>query len=95
MPSLWAESFLEAKVRDSSKGRVFRIKFPLSYAATRVVVCRATAQWNPPPSVTADLSEGRLQLRSRCGLEKSALPSRLTDGVEQDKPNQRASFIAE
>jgi hypothetical protein len=41
---------IKAKAWGSSKGRVFRIKTPLLFAAARVVVCTATARWNPNPS---------------------------------------------
>jgi hypothetical protein len=66
-----------------SKGRIFRIKFPLICAAARVAVCIATAKWNPLPYAPAGRREGRLQHRSRCGLEKSAMPS-------LDRPCQQA-----
>jgi hypothetical protein len=38
---------------------------------------KAKAHWNPQPPVPADRREGRLQCRSRCGLKKSLIPSRL------------------
>jgi hypothetical protein len=60
---------------DSSKGRIFRIKATPARAAARVAVCNATTRWNPLPSVLSGRSEGHLQLRSRCGLEKSVMPS--------------------
>jgi len=43
--------------------------------AARVAVCAATDSWNLFPFVAAGCSEGRLQLRSRCVLEKSAVQS--------------------
>jgi hypothetical protein len=58
-------------------------KNPLLPAAARVVVCTATGQWNPQPSIPADRREGRLKLRSRCELEKSAMPSLLTGIANQ------------
>ena len=47
------------------------------YDAARVAICNATDSWNQQPRVPAGRSEGRLQLRSRCVLEKSAMPSLL------------------
>ncbi len=61
----------------SSKVRVFRIKSPSPCVGGRVAVCVAMALWYRLPSVAADFSEGRLHLRSRYGLEKSAVLSRL------------------
>jgi hypothetical protein len=65
------------EVWESSKGRIFRIKSPLLCDAARAAVCTATAHWYPLTSIPADRREGRLWRRSRCGLEKSAMPSRL------------------
>jgi hypothetical protein len=50
-------------------------KIPMPGVAARFLVCTAMPQCSPHPSVRADRREGRLQLRSRCGLEKSAVPS--------------------
>jgi hypothetical protein len=46
IPSRLTVSLWEAKVWDSSKGRIFRIKIPLPRVAARFVVCIATGQWN-------------------------------------------------
>ena len=63
--------------RGSSKRRIFRIKTTPHSTAARVAVCIAPAQWNPLVSSPAHRSEGRLQRRSRCGLERNAMPSLL------------------
>jgi hypothetical protein len=47
-----------AKVWGSSKGRIFRIKFPLSCVAARVAVCTAAASWYPLKHITADQQQG-------------------------------------
>jgi hypothetical protein len=47
--------------------------------AARVAGCVAPAAWFPLSSFEADRREGRLQLRSRFGVEKSAIPSRSTN----------------
>ncbi len=67
-------------------------KTPLPNAAARVVVCTKTGQWNPLPSAQADLREGRVQRRSRCGVEKSPMPSRLTGIANQHKPTLRVGL---
>jgi hypothetical protein len=68
---------LKAMAWDSSKGRISRIKAPLYCTAARIAVCHATIdQGYQLPSVLAGRREGRLHLRSRCGLKKSAMPSR-------------------
>jgi len=67
----------EAEVWESLKDRIFRIKPPPPSAAARVGVCSATAQWNLHPSFLSDPREGCLQIRSRCGLEKTAIPKPL------------------
>jgi len=46
--------------------------------AVRFAGCVATGSWNLFPFVAAGCSEGRLQLRSRWVLEKSAVPSPLS-----------------
>ena len=48
-----------------------------AYDVARVAICNATDSWNQQPRVPAGRSEGRLQRRSRCVLEKSAMPSLL------------------
>jgi hypothetical protein len=83
-----------SKVWDSSKGRIFRIKVPLLHAAARVTVYTTTGQWNPHPSVQADRREGRLHRRSRCGLEKSAMPSHLTGIANQRSPIRRVGLYS-
>ena len=78
---------------DSSKGRIFRIKPPLPCAVARVAVCVAMASWYPLPSGAADCSEGRVQLRSRYGLEKSAVPSPLTGSFDQGNPQSKGGAL--
>jgi hypothetical protein len=67
----------------SSKGRVFRIKAPPPCVAARIAGCIAMASWYPLPPVPAGRREGRLQLRSRRDLEKSAMPSNLIGNTNQ------------
>jgi len=71
-------AYHKATAWGSSKGHIFRIKSPPSCAAARVAVCAATDSWNLFPFVAAGCSEGRLQLRSRWVLVKSAVPSLLS-----------------
>ncbi len=82
-PSASNASLLEAKTWGSSKGCIFRIKSPLSCVEARVAVCMVTAQWYQLPFFAAGCSKGRLQRRSRCGLEKSAMPSRSADSAKK------------
>ena len=75
-PVLSAVAIVWAKVRDSLKGPIFRIKDPPIFTAARVAACTATAYWNllhylsgRPAARAADYC------RSRWVLEKSAVPS--------------------
>ena len=72
---------LAGGVWDSLKTRIFRINSPPPFGAVRFAVCMANIQLYRLPSGAADCREGRLHLRSRCGVEKSAVPSLLTQSL--------------